>query len=105
MSEVLKVGVDLNNNKLTIFDLADPRCRVEVDQVQFLATRVEGLVAEGYVTAVHGLPMEIADGMPSHALRALGVAPQLSPGRRFVRGAQLVRASAGDARFKRMKVA
>ena len=104
MPGILKVGVDLNNNKLAIFDLNDPQCRVEVDQVYFLATRIDGAVAEGYITAVHGLPMEIADGMPLHALKSLGVAPQLSIGRRFIRGAPLMRASVGDVRFKRMQI-
>lgn len=100
MSEVAVVGIDLNNKKLAIFDLGDPSCRIEVDQVIFQALRVDGLKAEGVITAVHGLPVEVADQLPPYMLRALGVAPQLTPpSRRFVKGARPMRATAGDNRF------
>lgn len=96
-----KYGVDLNNKKLHVFDLDDPDCRIEVDQVVFDATSTRGLIAEGYITAVHGMPQDVAALLPAQMLYSLGVGTHITP-HRMKPGLKRMRATSGQAKFEQV---
>lgn len=103
--DIYKVGIDLAGGKVHIFDLNEPGCRIEVDQVVFFAKETTGQVVEGTVAAVHGLPLEIADILPYPMLRHLGVGAvrRLPPvDREGPAGVKLFRACKGDKSFHRV---
>lgn len=104
MSDVSKFGIDLSGGKLQVFDLDEPQRRVPVDQVIFAATAVDGLVAEGHIVAIHGLPFELAESMPLSLQRYLGVAPQFTPGMPGRRGFRRLRAVAGSSKFQEVQI-
>lgn len=102
--EVMKLGFELSNGELHVFDPKEPECRIKVDQILFDAAP-ESLSwdgrALGYAVAVHGLPLDVADPLPSWVLRHLGVGAQFQPARRPSATCRY-RASTGDTRFEKV---
>lgn len=103
--EVMKLGFEITTSgELFVFDPQEPDCRIAVDQVVFDAEQFLGKgQAIGYAVSVHGLPQDVADTLPHHMLRHLGVGAQFKPAR-GVAGTFRYRAIAGQTRFEKSAI-
>ncbi len=105
----MKVGVEIAQGRVRIFCLEQPQQGIEVDQALFDAVRLttntpERKVYEGYVVAIHGLPLEVASTLPLGMQRSLGVATQINPLARRKPGTTRYRASVGDKGAKKVHI-
>jgi hypothetical protein len=93
-------GVELVDGKVYVYDPGHPKDRVLVDQVVIDAVRVWGNKAEGRITAIHGLPQDLAQVLPAKALKALGVGNHLSAANR-ISGGRRLRAATGASKLEK----
>lgn len=99
-------SIELANHKLYVFDPVYPEHRIEVDQVVFEAepSQLNGGLAQGYIKAVHGLPLDVAHVLPSDILRDLGVGSHIIPANRVRTGSPRWRATAGSSKFEKVSI-